>query len=791
MKKVYGLTVNGQENSVNASGSLYFAWKLSDCKKQLSVTLTVLDGEEVIYTKDENTDLQVLTVEDLKLIPLKEYSFFVKVKTDCYEETSDKAFFISATADFGRARWISDGNHFVEERKSCGSPSPNFRKRFVLESLPNKAIASVCGLGFYEMHINGKRVGDRVLEPAFTDYHKRVLYSTYEVGELLKEGENLIEIALGDGWYNQTSMDTWGFFRAPWRDTVKMIFKLDCDGEETVVSDTSWEYAHGELVANTLRVGEFYDFTKKREYRNAFLTTPPGGALKPSYIPPIRECEVIEPIKSFKGENCVIYDFGKSMAGYCYAKIEGKEGDTVYFEYSDRLTDGRLDNSTNGMYIVNTKDYQKDGCKLAEGTNEYKPKFLYHGFRYVAVYGNAEIREIKAFFVHTDLKKLGEFSSSCDTLNTLYSMTTNAILSNYHGIPTDCPHREKNGWTGDAQLSIEPSVYNFDMQFAYKKWIEDFFDNQLPSGQISAIIPSGGWGFNWGSGPAWDIAFFRIPEALQRYYGDDLTVKEAFPYLEKYFAYMSDYVTDGLLAVGLGDWNYPINVEFETCPLELSTSCYYMYMASSLAEISKRLDPTKVEKYTAIAEQTKRAIKEKYSNERSLTGMAALDYFGILDKKAEVCRYLEEHDFAVHYGILGTKYVFEVLGKCGRSDIAYKILTRREYPSFAYWIDQGQTSLCEDFECRSSLNHHMYSPITEYMVKYFCGVDRVGVNKFEVNPSLPEGLDKVAYSFKTANGQLRVEVEKTDGKLSISLEIPSNCEVKYKDLILTVGKHTV
>ncbi len=300
-----------------------------------------------------------------------------------------------------------------------GSPALYLRKRFTLTETPSFAVANMVGLGCFVWYLNGKRVGDRILEPAFTDYNKSVLYSTFVVTELLQEGENVIDVLLGDGWYNQTMRDTWGFFR----------------------------------------------------------------------------------------------------------------------------------------------------------------------------------------------------------------------------FPEDCSHREKNGWTGDAQLSSTICAYTFDMQQAYRKWIEDILENQRASGQISGIIPSAGWGFNWGSGPAWDYALFALTDLLHTFYADEQILEKAYPAMRAYYTYIAFFEREGLLCVGLGDWNYPKKIKFRVCPTELTDSCYFMAMSEIMAKTAARFgeDPAP---YQARATRTRAAILEKYAEEESLTGMAALTYFGILDRRAEVLAYM-------------------------------------------------------------------------------------------------------------------------------------------------------
>lgn len=684
------------------------------------------------------------------------------------------------------AKWISDGNHFVAESKKTGSPAVYLKKQFNVSAVPETAPLKICGLGLYEAYINGEKVGDRVLEPAFTEYDKRVLFSEYDAAKHLKKGENTVLVILGDGWYNQTTRDTWGFYRAAWRDCPKLLFELEV-GKEKVVSDKSWSVSRGEIVSNAIRAGEYHDFNAEYDWRGAALTTPPGGILEKSELPPIRECEVLSPVSSLSGDNCVIYDFGKNITGYISAEFSGQKGEQIFIEYSDRVTGGRVDNASNSMYIFNAGlRYQTDGCTLSGGRDYFKPLFVYHGFRYAAVYGG-KAENIKAYFVHTDLKRCGGFDSSSEILNKLYDMSINAVLGNYHGFPTDCPHREKNGWTGDAQLSLETCLFNFDMHSAYKKWLGDFMLNQRPSGQISAIIPSCGWGFNWGSGPAWDIAFFRLADAIYTFYGDKVYAEKLYPYLKKYYDYISGYVSGGLLCVGLGDWNYPKNITFKVCPTELTDSGYYKLMCEILHRFAVEFEPARAEEFSAAAKRAALAIKAKFAGEDSLTGLAAQSYFGIEDTSAAVVNYLVQNDYAPHCGILGAKFVFDTLARAGRGDIALKILERTEYPSFGYWIKNGQTTLCEDFELTNSLNHHMYSCIAEYMCTGLAGLKMKTPLTAQLQPCLPNGL---TYVTAESHG-FKVKVVRDNGAVKVSFTVPACGELIYNGKTYGVGNYSL
>ncbi len=777
-KKIFDLRCRGEEFPQNVTDDVYFTWRLRNCMLQKKAVVTVYEGEKVVYSAEKEGAQTILYAKKFPMKSLALYRYEIEVYTELFCERAEGCFRAGLLEGFDRrAKWISAGVHFVADNEEAGSPAQYYKRNFTLQRAPKNAVVNLCGLGLYELSINGRRVGDRVLEPAFTEYDKRVLYSTYDVSGYLRAGENEVEVVVGDGWYNQTTQDTWGFYRAPWRDNAKLLFQLNFE-EGALFSDESWQVSVGEITYNALRAGEICNFTAERNYYPARLTTPPGGVMVPSYLPPIRECEVLSPVCVSEGKDCTIYDFGKNITGYIGATFQGERGQEVEIVYSDRIREGACDNASNGMYLFNKGlKYQTDGCVLSGGEDFFKPKFVYHGFRYVTVGKGVQTSNLQAYFVHTDLKRTGNFTCSDEKLQALENMAVNSILSNYHGFPTDCPHREKNGWTGDAQLSMETSVYHFDMQEAYRKWLDDFIVNQRPCGQISAIVPTCGWGYNWGSGPAWDIALFRISEAMLNFYGDVQYARKIYPYLKKYHAYISQYVTDGLLTVGLGDWNYPRQIEFAVCPTELTDSGYYKLMSEILSRFAERLEPALAEGYRQAAEESKRALAKKYKEEKSLTGLAALTYFGVFDYGQKVCAYLSANGCAPHAGILGVKYVVSVLTARGESELLYEFLARTEYPSFGYWAEHGQTSLCEDFELTNSLNHHMYSCITEAMYSCFCGIKQVSPRKCVLSPSLPKKLNKASAEF---NG-FTVEVERQGEDVVLSFTVPSNGYAFYKE----------
>ena len=791
--RVYGLCCRGEEFPVNIIDGIYFSWKLRDCKKQLGYSLKVFDETgKTVFFKEEETKRQRAFIGDLPLSDLALYRYEVAVKTDAYTDSASGFFRAGLQGGFGdEALWISDGRKVVVGDKDARGVY--LKKVFFAAKTPNFAVAHVCGLGLYELYINSKKVGDRVLEPAFTDYGKRVLYSSYDVAPYIKQGENVIEVLLANGWYNQTTADTWKYWQAQWRDAPKLLFRLDTDTER-IVSDLSWAYSYGQLVSSALRTGEFYDFTAtSAEWQPVSIVAAPKGKVYPSYLPPIRETQTLAPVSITKKDGCTVFDFGQNITGYCRVELIGKRGEKVYVEHAEKLAkDGLLDNSALKIYIKEDVRYQTDGCVLSGAVDVLKPRFVYHGFRYVAVHGDAEIKDIKAIYARTDLPEVGTMRLSAEIPNALYQMTLQSIKGNFHGLPTDCPHREKNGWLGDAQVSIEPALYNFEMLEAYRKFLNDILDNQSPSGQFSEFVPAPYEEAFRGCWPVWEITFYRIPQALLHWYGDIDTVKKFYPHLKRHFAFVyNTYCENEIVEYGLGDHCFPKNASMDVCPNELLSALYYMRMAEILTEFSALCAPEDGEFYRKRVSATKKAIIDKYAkNTHSLPGLAALTEFGVVDCTKEVIAYSEKHGYAAHFGIIGAKLVLDVLGVAGRQDIILKYLENTEYPSFGYWVVNGQTTLCETFEMEDSRNHHMFSGIAESMVKHFAGV-MFGeeMKSIEISPVLPVGLNEIYYSREMGNGEFSILMKREVGRTCVKIALPPNVEVVFKDRVLETGEY--
>lgn len=731
---------------------------------------------------------------------------------------------------FARARWIGSATTYAGKRVDVESPSLRLRRKFSLNEAPRVANIYISGLGAFVLYINGKRVGDERLSPAFTNYTKTVLYCEYEVSEYLTKGENLIAVELGSGFYNQSAFDGWSFCFSPWRDEEKLLLSLVCDGVEVLFSDRDFRVSEcGARTYTQIRIGERYDgrvgegwrepsFDDSR-WQRATLTRVPGGVLKKQTLPPIRVCERLSPIAVIEGDGCKIYDFGRNISGVSEISARGERGSLMRVRYGEKITDGRLaqDIVEYGIKNLDTSKVEFGDRYIfsGEGRETFAAEFVYYGFRYVEVSG-AIPESVTALFIHTDLKEKGGFFSSDETYNWLDSAANTAFLSNFHGFSEDCPHREKNGWTGDGAISSHHAVYRYDMIDSYRKWLSDVIDCQLLSGQYPAVAPTGIYGYTWGSGPAWDYLMFVVPDAVYRETGDsslfDLTLEPNLKYLDYARLYENE---SGLVKFGLGDWCYPKKVEVPSVASnELSDSCfYYSALEITAGELSRRADPRAAE-YERRRDHVRDGILKAYLKEDtvdngSVSAMAILlDLVPLEDKRAEalaarLAERVAEEGYKISCGILGVKALFRVLSRYGYSAVCHELLHAKGYPSYTYFKDNGLLTLPECWEIDgdtpgcSSRNHHMYSSPLEWLYRYVGGIQNLGVayDECKIAPFVfAEDASASAYT-ETPRGRISVSWRKSGDILEAEIEIPRNTsayfEYKEEKIPLKEGMNSV
>lgn len=692
--------------------------------------------------------------------------------------------------------------------------APYFRKPFPVSGKVRSARVYVCGLGYYELSINGARVSDHVLDPAFTRYDRRALYVTYDVTALLAAGENAVGVVLGNGLYNQTMPDAWHFNVTPWRGNPCLRFQLEIEYEDgqraRVASGPGWKTSPGPIRANATRSGESYDARLEmpgwdrhgfddKTWLPAIVVSGPAGALRAQSLPPIKVMQTIEPDSLSEPEPGVfVFDMGQGFAGWAQLRLYGPAGAQVTLRYGEKLdARGRLDQTNINMHVyegeVQTDHYALKG----QGYEVYEPHFAYHGFRYVELTGfpgRPGLDNLRGRVVYTSFERGGSFECSNDLINRIQRATVWSYTSNFHGYPTDCPHREKNGWTGDAHLAAEAGLYNFQSETAYRKWLEDFADEQQPSGELPGIVPTSGWGYQWGNGPCWDSAYLLIPWYLYLYKGDLGALAQHYQGMKRYVDYVRGRSPSGLASFGLGDWVPPFgNPEDYTAPLTLMATAYYYMDVTILARAAGLLGKTAdAAELRDLAARIRTAFNARFYDTASglyasgsQSAQSAALACGLVEPRQvrKVARQLvaeiRQQNWRINAGIHGAKFILNALSAADRGGVAYRLVVQRRYPSWGYMIDQGATTLWEEFNGTSSLMHIMFGDVSAWFYKQLAGLtpvlDQPGFKRAHICPWLAPGLDWVKAEHTTVYGVYKITMEQhPGGRLSLDVTIPAN-----------------
>ncbi|MHB8899126.1 MAG: glycoside hydrolase family 78 protein [Thermoguttaceae bacterium] len=688
------------------------------------------------------------------------------------------------------------------------APSPVFRKTFSVAGPVRRATAYVCGLGYHELRLNGSKVGDHVLDPAFTRYDRRALYVTHDLTSQIRQGQNALGVMLGNGWYNMHTRATWNFDQAPWRARPTLLFHLRIELEDgsvqTVTSDGSWQATTGPVVLDSIRAGEVYDARREmpgwdtapfdaRAWDRPQIGSGPAGVLSAQMMPPIRVTGTVEPVAVSEPQPGIyVFDMGRHFSGWAQLRLRGRPGTQVTLRYSERLDPaGMIERSEiskfvfEGPFQVNT--YVLNG----QGLETWEPRFTYNGFRYVEVTGLDQKPApdlLLGKVVHTDFARPGRFECSNPLFNRLVDLTDWSYRSNYHGYPTDCPQREKNGWTGDAHLAAEQAMYRFENTASYLKWIQDIHDEQRDSGEICAIVPTSGWGYAWGNGPAWDSAFLLIPWYVYTYRGDLKILADHYDRMRLYVDYLAGKAENGIVTIGLGDW-----VPADTVtPNTITSTAYYYVDATIVAQAAGLLGKADdARKYTALADQIRKAFNREFYKGDGLylngsqTALSCALYQGLVDdsqREAVVTRLAEQvaaRNDHLDVGILGAKYLFHALSQNGHHELACRILNQKTPPSYGDWVEKGATTLWEDWQGISSLNHIMFGDVVAWFYQQLAGInadpDRPGFKHVIIRPRPAAGLDHVTASTESMYGTIRSAWKKgPGGSFTLDVTLPPN-----------------
>ncbi len=684
--------------------------------------------------------------------------------------------------------------------------SPLLRRDFTVQGEVSAARLYISGLGYYEAAVNGERVGDHVLDPAFTRYDRRVLYTTYDVTDLVSQGENAIGVMLGGGWYDMPTRAVWGFDHAPWRDRPVLRCQLEiryADGSmETIVSDEEWVASPGPIVFNSVRQGEIYDARLEQDgwttpafdasdWVRVNETSGPAGEISAQTMPPIRLIETLQPESvSEPRPGTYVFDLGQNIAGWARISVSGQAGTEITLKYGERLDDvGLVDQDLIDQHL-RAAPMQTDTYILrGNGVEEWEPRFVYHGFQYVEVSGLPEPpseETLEGRVVHTDFKSIGTFSASDTLLNRIQEAARWAYRGNFHGYPTDCPQREKNGWMGDAHLAAEMGLLNYASAGAYTKWVQDMADEQRMSGELPGIVPTSGWGYHWGNGPAWDSAFLLIPSYVYRYRGDAQLLRKHYDQHKRYVDYLERESEDLIISFGLGDW-VPANT---VTPAEVTSTAYFYKDVRIVAETAQMIgNGEDAVRYGQLAEDIKTAFNNEYFDPAtgsyangSQTALSCALYQGLVPEDevqrtaALLARKVMDNGNRIDTGILGAKYVLHALTDNGYPELAYSVASQTRYPGWGYWIEQGATTLWEQWDGSNSLNHIMFGDISAWFFQAIAGIqpEGPGFQQIVVDPFVPDELEWAAAEHVSPYGLVGSEWRKETDGFHLDIEIPVN-----------------
>lgn len=721
-----------------------------------------------------------------------------------------------------KAKWIGDEREQFTNDKDFyqEDPMPLFRKKIVTSKRIASARLYISGLGYYEALLNGKKIGDRVLDPGFTSYKKEVQYTVYDVSEQFKLGENVLGIMLGNGWYNPLPLRLFSRFNL--RDfaetgratlIAQLHIKYSNGTEQIILTDESWETASGPIIRNNIYLGEEYDarlekdFMSKPGWRQARIVKGPSGTLRVASQPPIRVTKTLSPVAIKEvGKDTFIVDMGQNFAGVVSIKVKGPSGTRIGLRFGeDIFKDGRLNYYTSVAGQIKEQwradggpgspktAWQRDEYLLKGiGEEKWSPRFTFHGFRYVELTGwpgTPTIESIRGLRMNSDVVSNGSFDCSDPAINKLHSAIQWTFLSNIFSVQSDCPAREKMGYGGDLVATAEAFIYNYDMHGFYKKTINDFANDQQADGGITEIAPFTGIadrGYGGYSGPlGWQLAFPFLQDQVYQYYGDKRILKDYYPFIKKQMAFLESKSQQGLFF-----WDISDHEALDTKPEAFTAACFYYHHAILAKKFASILgENSDSVRFDRLSKNIRRAILDRYyqpgtgrfDNGTQSAQLFAL-YYGLSPEPQKTIEALvkefERWDDHVSTGIFSTKMMFEVMSENGMSDLLSKVAGQKTFPGWLHMIESGATTLWETWQYSDntySQNHPMFGSIEEWFYKYLLGIQPAapGFSQIIIKPQTAGPLQWVKGSYRSVAGDISCSWKKEGARLTLDLTIPA------------------
>ena len=700
------------------------------------------------------------------------------------------------------AYWIEDGIALPESDSIfyLEHPSPLFRKEFKTDKAIKSVLLSITSAGYFKVSINGNGIKENVLDPAWTDFSKRIYYSEYDVTSLIQDGDNCLGVSLGNGFYNPLPMRKWG--RRNLREDIAVgkpvfIAKLHISykngSSEEIVTDNSWKFALGPIIKNSVYIGVVYNANNEidgwdkpgfddKEWEAATIGNSPGGKIEKVFFPPVRITQELIPVDISSPEKGVwMVDLGINFTGTYKIKLSGAEGDTIIFKFGERIyEDGTVNPMTTVAGQIKRKGVGGPGAPdIAWQTDNYiignkkrqwfSPDFTYHTYRYMEIRGLKEkpkIDDIRGLFMHTNVTNENSFSSSSQLLNSIQDASERTFLSNLVSVQSDCPAREKFGYGGDLNATSEAFIYNFDMQSFYRKTIYDWVDAMKDSSFIDTA-PFVGIEY---CGISWESAYLTTQYYLYLYYHDTEIINELYALNNKWMDKVAVIHPEGIIDKGLSD-----HESLEPVPVQLTGTSHYLQCARIMkifAGVMGRM--ADIKKYEALADRLKNQMRAEFWD-KPFTGeinrqtlFSTLLYHKIIPKDempaardsllTAIKNGPSKH---LNTGIFGTKYVLETLAENGAPNAVFDIVNSTTYPGWGFMIDRGATSIWETWKESDntySNNHPMFGTVSEWYYRWLAGIrpdpDHPGFEEFFLTPTTPEGLESVNCTYHSPYGAI-------------------------------------
>jgi len=712
------------------------------------------------------------------------------------------------------ARWVAPDY----SRWAPPWPAPYLRREFTLASPPVRARAYVSGLGYHEFYVNGSRCGDAVLEPAQTDYDLTAFYVAHDITAQLRHGANVLGFVLGEGWFHQQVVwpGSWEPYGQPGA-IAKVVIECADGSEQLIVTDRQWQATDGPIRANNVYAGETYDARHELpgwsepgapvgDWQPVNDVPPLTPKLRAQMIPPIRRTATLPTVTHREvTPRTWVYDFGQNFAGWTQLRVTAPRDTEICLRFSeDVFGDGSINPLSTGVVhtgVVQTDRYVCHGL----GEEIWEPRFTYHGFRYVEVTGltgQLPLDLLTGIVVHSDLPSAGSFACSDALLNRLHETARWTLRSNLHGVPTDCPARERCGWLGDAHTITDVTLANFDSANFWLKYHRDIINTRGRSGDRSdPRVPANiapGQRHCGQANPDWAVALVLIPWHVHLYSGAVEPLRETYPAMRDFLDYLEELAPNHVIESGYGDWCPPGSVEPVECAPALSSTALYYRVLGIMAKIAATLGHLDdAIRYQRLADQVRAAFLARFFDAINHTfGCQTADTLALAhglvpsEKRSHVAASLARHITAghrghFHAGIHGLRHLFDVLCQHGHADVAWQAIQIEGFPGFRHHFGLGATTFWEMFyDPRMhqlhdrSLNHPMQAAFAAWLLQGIGGIrpnaEAPGFRRFTLEPHLWQQLAWAEATHASTRGPIRSHWESTTEQFHWSISVPAN-----------------